>query len=406
MRSYISQRAKDLPYSGIREIFDLAGKMQNVIHFEIGEPDFNTPLPIIEAAFEAAKNGMTHYTSSAGIESLREKLAAKLTEELQVQFDPDEVVITAGGMEALLLMMLATLDEGDEVLLPSPHWPNYPAHVLLAGGRYKKDALKAEHAFKPVRETLEGAITRRTKVLLINYPHNPTGAVLDREDLEVIADVARAHDLLVFSDEAYESLVFDGKKFCSIASLEGMRERTVIFRTFSKSYAMTGWRVGYLAAPKELANKAAKLHEHTSACASSVSQMAAQAALDLPKEITMKMVKEYERRRDVLIEGLAQIPGLKIFKPRGTFYAFVDIRKFGIPSFDLSRLLLEKARVAVAPGSAFGAEGEGYIRVCFANSIENIREGVKRMKKVFQEMANSKGSGLNAVGTYLAGEVY
>ena len=390
MRRFISQRAKDLPYSGIREIFDLAGKMQDVIHFEIGEPDFNTPLPIVEAAFEAAKNGMTHYTSSAGIRGLREKLAAKLTKELQVQFDPDEVVITAGGMEALLLMMLVTLDEGDEVLLPSPHWPNYPAHVLLAGGRYKKYVLDAEHAFKPVRGTLKDAITGQTKVLLINYPHNPTGAVLDREDLEVIADVARTNDLLVFSDEAYESLVFDEKEFYSIASLKGMRERTVIFRTFSKSYAMTGWRVGYLAAPKELANKAAKLHEHTSACTSSVSQMAAQAALDLPKEITLKMVKEYERRRDIVIEGLAQIPGLKIFKPRGTFYAFVDVRSFGIPSFELSRMLLEEAHVAVAPGSAFGAEGEGYIRVCFANSVENIREGVRRMRKVFQELAMSK----------------
>ncbi|MCK4600351.1 pyridoxal phosphate-dependent aminotransferase [Candidatus Bipolaricaulota bacterium] len=387
MSSFISQRAKNLPYSGIREIFDLAGKMEDVIHFEIGEPDFDTPLPIVEAAFEAAKKGMTHYTPSAGIKSLREKLAAKLTEELEVQFDPDEIVITAGGMEALLLIMLVTLNKGDEVLLPSPHWPNYPAHVLLAGGKYKKLVLEQKHEFKLVTETLKNSITENTKVLLINYPHNPTGAVLDREDLEVIADVARANDLLVFSDEAYESLVFDGKKFLSIASLERMKERTVILRTFSKSYAMTGWRVGYLAAPKQLADKTAKLHEHTSACTSSVSQMAALAALELPVEIPLKMVKEYERRRDILIAELAQIPGLKVFKPRGTFYAFVDIRQFGIPSFDLSRLLLEKARVAVAPGSAFGAEGEGYIRVCFANSTENIRKGVKRMGEVFQELA-------------------
>jgi len=387
MSSFISQRAKNLPYSGIREIFDLAGKMEDVIHFEIGEPYFDTPLPIVDAALQAAKEGMTHYTPSAGIESLREKLAAKLTEELEVQFDPDEIVITAGGMEALLLTMFVTLDENDEVLLPSPHWPNYPAHILLAGGKYRKFKLERKNGFKPVIEVLDNEITDNTKALLINYPHNPTGAVLSKEDLEEIANFSKERDLLVYSDEAYESIVFDGKESCSIASQDGMKERTVVVRTFSKSYAMTGWRVGYLAAPKQLADKTAKLHEHTSACTSSVSQMAALAALELPVEIPLKMVKEYERRRDILIAELAQIPGLKVFKPRGTFYAFVDIRQFGIPSFDLSRLLLEKARVAVAPGSAFGTEGEGYIRMCFANSTENIRKGVKRMGEVFQELA-------------------
>jgi len=387
MNGFLSERAKNLPYSGIREIFDLAGKMEDVIHFEIGEPDFDTPMPIVEAAFEAAKKGMTHYTSSAGMKGLREKLAAKLTEELEVQFDPDEIVITAGGMEALLLTMLVTLDEGDEVLFPSPHWPNYSAHVLLAGSQYKKFELAQRYDFKPVIETLEKEITGHTKVLLINFPHNPTGAVLDKEDLEMIADIAKTHDLLVCSDEAYEKLTFDGREFHSIAALDGMKERTVIVRTFSKTYAMTGWRIGYLAAPRELAQHIAKLHEHTSACTSSVSQIAAIAALDLPEDVLQKMVDEYQTRRDILIRDLGRIPGLKIFKPKGTFYAFVDVHNFGISSFEISRLLLEKVRVAVAPGGAFGKEGEGYIRICFANSIENIREGAKRMKVVFDDMA-------------------
>lgn len=387
MRNLVSEQCKALPYSGIREIFDLAGSMKDVVHLEVGEPDFDTPTPIIEAAFEAAKAGETHYTPSAGIGELREMLAARLTQQIGVPYDASEIVVTTGAMEAILLAMLVTLDRENEVLVPSPHWPNYPAHILLAGGLCRTLRLEQEDGFSPTPTTMEREIGSRTRALLINYPHNPTGAVLDKDCMDEIADLARDKDLLVYSDDAYESLIYEGGRFCSIASLEGMKGRTIVIRTFSKSYAMTGWRVGYLAAPREIAEKAAKLHEHTTACTSTISQMAALAALRLPEEVTQKMVKEYERRRDVLLSELDQVPGLAAFKPQGTFYAFVDIRPLGVPSFEFSRVLLKEARVAVAPGSAFGADGEGYVRICFANSIENLKEGASRMREFLQRMA-------------------
>jgi len=386
MRQFVSVRVQELPYSGIREIFDLAGKLKDVIHFEIGEPDFDTPEAIVQGAFRGAMAGMTHYTASAGLEQLRRGIAEKLSNEIGVGFDPDEITVTAGGMEALLLTMFVTLDKQDEVIFPSPHWPNYPAHVLLANGNYKKLPLTAENGFKPSVEALNTMVTRNTKMLLINYPHNPTGAILDREDLEAIAKFAIDRDLLVCSDEAYETLIFGGRKFHSIASVDGMKERTVIIRTFSKTYAMTGWRIGYVVAPKEIASRVSKLHEHTSACASSISQMAALAALALQDDVSQKMVDAYQFRRDIIINALNEIPGVGVFEPQGTFYAFADISSFALSSFDLSRRLLEQARVAVAPGSAFGEEGEGYIRICFANSAENIKRGMDRMNRALRKM--------------------
>jgi aminotransferase len=381
-RPLTSKRAQTLPYSGIREIFDLAATMDDVIHLEIGEPDFQTPKAIIEAAHRAALDGATHYTSSAGLLPLRERAAAALSSQLNVPYSADEIVITAGGMEALLLSTLVTLNAGDELLLPSPHWPNYPAHALLAGAHAVTVPLSFDDGYRPSIEVLERRVTPRTRALLLNYPHNPTGAVLEENDLETLAAFAREHDLLVYSDEAYERLLFDGRGFRSIASLPGMKERTIVLRTFSKTYAMTGWRVGFLAAATPVATKAARLHEHTSACTSAVSQRAALAALDLPDRIPGEMVASYEHRRDLLIEGLRRVPGFLPFVPQGTFYTFVDIRALGRPSQELARRLLEDARVAVAPGAAFGEEGEGYIRLCFANSEVHITEGVQRIRNV------------------------
>jgi len=360
--------------------------MEDVIHFEIGEPDFDTPKPIIEAAFQAASEGMTHYTASGGMLALRTKIAQRLSEELKTTVSPEEIVVTSGSMEALLLAMLVTLDEGDELLLPAPYWPNYPAHAMIAGAKIRPLRLEAKNGFKPSPVTLEKTVSERSKALLLNYPHNPTGATLEKEDLRELAEFIERHDLLVFSDEAYSDLVFDGAPFHSIASLPGMKERTVVLRTFSKSYAMTGWRVGYLAGPQPVAEKAAKLHEHTSACTSSVSQMAAMKALDLQAEIPAKMAATYEKRRNLLLNSLKQIPGITAFKPRGTFYVFADVTAFDMTSLELSRFLLKQAHVAVAPGTAFGPEGEGFIRICFANSADNIREGVSRMKKALTSL--------------------
>ena len=381
MRLRFSERSRSLPYSGIREIFDLANTMHDVVHLEIGEPGFDTPRPIIEAAMRSALAGDTHYTSSMGSEQLRRLIAEHLVEQHGVGFRPNEVVVTAGGMEALLLAMLTLLDSGDEVILPSPHWPNYPAHVMLAGGRCANLQLQKQDSFVPSKEQLKRLISRDTKVLLLNYPHNPTGAVLTDSQLEVLADIAVRHDLIVVSDEAYGSLVFDGRETASIISQPGMKDRTILVGTCSKTFAMTGWRVGWLVAAPELASRASRLHEHTSACASSVSQAAAMAALRLPRGIVDVMIAEYESRRDLMITELMGIPGLVPIKPQGTFYMMVDISSLGIPSLSLSHTLLSRARVAVAPGSAFGAEGEGYLRLCFASCPETIREGTRRIRQ-------------------------
>ncbi|MDD5645690.1 MAG: pyridoxal phosphate-dependent aminotransferase [Candidatus Bipolaricaulis sp.] len=389
MKALLSERARTLPYSGIREIFDLAGSMEGVIHLEIGEPDFDTPRSIVDSSFRAAAVGMTHYTSSAGVPELRARIAGGLTRELGVSFDPADIVVTAGGMEALLLAMLVALDPGDEVIVPSPAWPNYEAHILLSGGVMRRVPLEESRGFELDPAAVRDAVSARTKLLILNSPHNPTGAVLGDAGLRAIADLAKEHDLYVFSDEAYASLTFDGHPFHSIASLEGMQERTVILRTFSKTHAMTGWRVGFLAGPRPLAEKAARFHEHTSACTSSISQAAALASFDVPRATTEKMVREYERRRDLLVAGLSRIPGLRVPKTGGAFYLFVAVDAFGMPTLELAKRLLVEERVAVAPGTAFGPEGEGYLRLCFANSEKNLQDAIRRMEAFFSRIGAS-----------------
>jgi aspartate/methionine/tyrosine aminotransferase len=279
--------------------------------------------------------------------------------------------------------MLVTVNPGDEVIVPSPAWPNYEAHVLLCGGAIRRLRLEEREGFRLDPRALRNSITTATRALILNSPHNPTGAIVDDARLQVVADIARARDLLVLADEAYACLTFDGRPFHSIASLPGMRERTIIVRTFSKSHAMTGWRVGYLAAPRAIAEKAARLHEHTSACTSSVSQAAALATYNVPSETTLEMVREYESRRDLLVRGLREIPELRVSVSEGAFYLFVAIDAFGVTSLDLAKRLLLEKRVAVAPGTAFGPEGEGYIRLCFANSTGNLEEAVRRMADFF-----------------------
>lgn len=290
----------------------------------------------------------------------------------------------------MLLSFLVTLNAGDEVLLPAPHWPNYPAHAMLANARTVAVPLQVEDQYKPSPDIMQQALTEKTRAILLNYPHNPTGAMLDRDDLVWLSEFATEHDLIVYSDEAYETLVFDGT-FASIAAIPGMRERTVVLRTFSKSYAMTGWRVGYLAAPTAVAEKAARLHEHTSACTSTPSQMAALAALDTPETIPQNMVESYKRRRDLLLDGLSAIPGLRPFVPRGTFYTFVDVSDFGKPAKEFAMHLLRTAGVAVAPGTAFSEHGEGHIRICFANSDDNIREGLRRIAEAVEPLSREFG---------------
>jgi len=387
MERIISKRAAAIPHSGIRKIHEMSEGMQDVIHLEIGEPDFCTPSNIIQRAFDAANEGQTHYTHNAGTRELREKLSTKLSAEVGTHYEPEEIVITAGATEALLLACLVTLDEGDEVIVPSPHWPNYLPHILLAGAQYKEVILEERLDFKITRKSLGAAVSDRTKGLILNYPHNPTGAILEREDLEVLAEFVKEKDLLVYSDEAYEKLVYDGNEFCSISSIDEMKERTIIVRSFSKTYAMTGWRVAYFASPLRISALATRLHENTTICASAVAQAAALAALTIGESSVQKMLREYARRRDVLIASLDGIAGVSLFEPRGTFFAFLNIRELGMSSSQLAERLLLDARVAVTPGDAFGLGGEGYIRISFANSLEKIREAIKRMKKVFKELS-------------------
>jgi aminotransferase len=386
MKSHISQRMQIIPYSGIREIFDLASTMDDVVHFEIGEPDFTTPPSIVDAAFEHARRGMTHYTSSAGLEPLRQEIANSLNNAHGTDYVPEEIVVTNGGVEALMLSMLVTVDEQDEILLPDPHWPNYVAHVLLAGGTTRYYHLKMEGGFRPNVEELRMLTTPATRGVVVNYPHNPTGAVLSRIDVVRISEYIVENDLLLYSDDAYESIMFDNRAFESILTVDGMKERSIIVRSFSKSHAMTGWRIGYVAAPEPIAKRIAKLHEHTTACASSVSQMAALAALESGRENCSNMVRVYQSRRDLLLRELSSIEGIKVFKPEGAIYAFVDISTFGISSLQLAKLLLERGRVAVAPGTAFGRAGEGYIRICFANSAASITEGAQRIRTIFRDL--------------------
>jgi len=359
--------------------------MEGVIHLEIGDPGFPTPVPIVEAAERAAREGRTGYTPSAGLPELRQAVAERLSEELGAPCEPEEIVITAGAMEALLLSILATVNPGDEVIVPSPSWPNYLAHVQLAGGRYCILPLEEEDGFVLNVERLKATIGERTKGLILNSPQNPTGAVLSKEQLGAIAEVAIEHDLLVYADEAYEAIIYGENEASSIASLPGMKERTVIVRSFSKTYAMTGWRIGYLVCEKSLAYRIARLHEHTSACTNALAQYAALAALQLPEETVKEMVAIYQRRRDLLLSQLRAVPFLTPIPPQGTFYMFVRLGAGALSSYEFARKLLMEGRVAVAPGTAFGKEGEGYIRLSFASADgDELSEAVQRMACVLE----------------------
>jgi len=383
MNNLLSSEIRKIPRSGIRKIYEMSQGMEDVVHLEIGEPDFPTPPEILERAFEAARDGETHYTPNAGTYELREAISKAMTTQIGIPYTPDEIVVTAGASEALMLASLVTLSPNDEVIVPSPHYPNYVPQILISKAVPKEVVLNKKYGFNLTPELLENSITTRTKAVLLNYPHNPTGAMLDTDTLRGIAECIISHNLIVYSDEAYEAIVYHKDGHTSIASIESLKERTIIVRSFSKSYAMTGWRIGFLAAPRVIAEHAAYLHENTSICASSISQKAALAALQSCKGAVQYMREAYKRRRDIVIEEATRLKGVELFEPRGTFFAFLDISGFGLPSRQLAQLLLLTGKVAVVPGDAFGPGGEGFIRVSFAASEDTIREGFKRMRKVF-----------------------
>jgi aminotransferase len=375
----ISQRVQIVPPSGIRRFFDIAATMKDVISLSIGEPDFVTPDQIRQAGIASIERGETKYTSNSGTVELRNALADHLAARYHVRYDPEkELLVTVGVSEALHCAMLATIDPGDEVIVPEPSFVAYKPSVVFAGGTPVVVDTRVENSFQVSAQAIERAVTPRTKGILIGYPNNPTGAVMSRENLTEVARVAEKHNLLVFSDEIYDRLVYGVEHVC-FSSLPGMRERTILLGGFSKDYAMTGWRVGYVAANPEISAAIRKVHQYIIMSAPTMGQAGALEGLLRAELAVQDMVRQYDQRRQVIVAGLNQI-GLPTFEPRGAFYAFPDIRPTGLSSEQFCEKLLNDEHVAVIPGSAFGASGEGFVRACYAASMANIEEALTRIE--------------------------
>jgi aminotransferase len=380
---FVSQRLHDVPPSGIRRFFDLLSTIEDVISLGVGEPDFVTPDPIRRAAIASIERGDTHYTSNYGILPLREKLSDHLFRRYGVRYDPrTELLMTSGSSEALDITMRALLDPGDEVICADPSYVAYLPVTVMAGARFVPVPTRAEDDFRLGAAEVEAAITRQTRVLLLSYPCNPTGATMPRESLASLAEVAARHDLAVVSDEIYDRLTYEGEHTC-FAALPGMRDRTVLLGGFSKAYAMTGWRLGWVAAPEAVAAAIMKVHQYVMMSAPTPAQYAGVAALDEGEEHVAAMVAEYDRRRRLIVDGFRSI-GLPTFEPRGAFYAFPDIRPTGLGSDCFSEQLLAEEHVAVVPGSAFGASGEGFVRACYATAYEQLERALERMGRFVQ----------------------
>jgi len=383
-RDFLSAKVRAVPPSGIRRFFDIIATMKDVISLGVGEPDFVTPSQIIQAGVQSLTAGRTAYTSNSGLKELREQLALHLKQLYGVEYDPEtELLITVGVSEALSIALIATVDPGDEVIVPEPCFVAYRPGVVFAGGNPVTVVTTCEDNFQLTAERVEKAITPRTKAILMGYPNNPTGAVMTRECLLDVAELAERHDLLVYSDEIYDRLVYGMEHTC-FASLPGMRDRTVLLGGFSKAYAMTGWRVGYVAAPTAIAREIRKVHQYAIMCAPTPSQWAALEALRTGEPEVQRMRAEYDRRRKVIVKGLNSI-GLVCFEPRGAFYAFPQIACAGMSSDDFSEKLLHEEKVAVVPGNAFGDCGRGFVRCCYAASMENIEEALVRMGRFVEK---------------------
>ncbi len=377
MRDFVARRIATVPPSGIRRFFDIAATMDDVISLGIGEPDFVTPDPILKAGIASLKEGETHYTSNSGILELRQALSEHWNTHYGVDYDPDsEILVTVGVSEALYLALAATLDPGDEVIVPTPCFVSYEPEVVFAGGTPVTLKARVEDDFQIRGDQVEALITPKTKALLIGYPNNPTGAVMSRERLLEIAAVAEKHDLLVLSDEIYDRLVYD-HQHTSFASLPNMRDRTITLSGFSKDYAMTGWRIGFAAAPAPVLGAMRKIHQYTIMSAPTTSQVAALEALKTGEEHVQRMVAEYDRRRRLIVDGLNEL-GLTTFEPRGAFYAFPSIAASGLDDETFAERLLQEQRVAVVPGNAFGADGQ-FVRCSYATAYEKIEQALDRI---------------------------
>jgi aminotransferase len=378
MRDFISRRVQSVPPSGIRRFFDIAATKKDVISLGIGEPDFVTPEPILRAGMASLRSGDTHYTSNSGTAELREAIAGDILASYGVSYDPEEeILVTVGASEALYLALTAILDAGDEVIVPEPSFVAYTAEVLFAGGAAVTVPTYVRNNFQVTADDIERAVTPRTKAILIGYPNNPTGAVMSRESLVRLGEAARKHDLLVISDELYARLVYGVEHVC-VPALPGLRERTILINGFSKGYAMTGWRLGYAAAPDGILAAMRKIHQYTIMSAPTTAQAAGVEALRNGRSHVEDMVREYDRRRNLMVEGLNSL-GLDCFEPKGAFYTFPSVAKSGMDEEQFAEALLLEEEVAVVPGSAFGPSGKGFVRMCYATSYEKLEIALERM---------------------------
>lgn len=384
-KSYLSETVARLKPSGIRRFFDLASSMEGVISLGVGEPDFVTSWNIREACILSLEQGYTSYTANAGLLELRQEIAAYLARKFHIEYDPEtEILVTVGASQAIDLALRATVNPGEEVIVVEPSFVAYEPLVTLAGGVPVPVETNGDDHFKLRPDQIERVITERTKALIICSPNNPTGTVLHKEELEAIAQIAKKHDLLIISDEIYAELTYDDS-YISFAAVDGMRERTILISGFSKGFAMTGWRLGFAAAPAEILQAMLKIHQYAMMCAPTMAQYGAIEALRNGDQDVEYMKKSYRRRRNYFVQSLNEI-GLSCHMPGGAFYAFPSIRATGLTSEQFAEKLLLEEKVAVVPGNVFGASGEGYIRCSYASSLEQLQEAIKRMKRFLERL--------------------
>lgn len=389
MNEFLSEKVKALKPSGIRKFFDIVKEIPGAISLGVGEPDFETPYHIREAGIQALQAGKTFYTSNSGLMELRKAVSDFTKRRTELTYDPaSEIMLTVGGSEAIDVALRTIINPGDEVIYIQPSYVSYLPCILLADGVPVPIELKAENRFRLTREELEAAITPKTKALILSFPNNPTGAIMEKEDLEAIVDVIKEHHILVISDEIYSELTY-GKEHVSIASLPGMKEYSIVINGFSKGFAMTGWRLGYALGNKEILKQMIKIHQYAIMCAPTVSQYAAIEAMYNGDQDVIYMRESYNQRRRFLYHELQRL-GLPCFLPEGAFYMFPDIREFGMTSEDFALDLLKEEKVAVVPGSAFGDCGEGFIRISYAYSIEELKEALLRIERYLNRKRSQK----------------
>ncbi len=389
MRNPLSDKIVNIPPSGIRKFFDIVSEMPDAISLGVGEPDFDTPWHIRDEGIYSLERGRTFYTSNSGLKELREEIGRYLKRRIQTSYDPDkEIVITVGGSEGIDMAFRAMLNPGDEVLIPQPSYVSYHPCAVLADGVPKVIELKAENEFRLTKEELLEAVTDKTKILVLPFPNNPTGAIMEKTDLEEIARIVIEKDLYVLSDEIYSELSYKGEHV-SIASLPGMKERTILINGFSKAYAMTGWRLGYACGPAEIIKQMTKIHQYAIMCAPTTSQYAAVEALRNGDEDVQRMREAYDQRRRFLIHAFREM-GLECFEPFGAFYVFPCIKEFGMSSEEFAERFLAAEKVAVVPGTAFGDCGEGFLRISYAYSLEDLKVALGRLEKFVKQLRAEK----------------